>query len=744
MAKIVKHKFVSAIPDAGDPTIVQPSNWNDDHDITGVAESGANTDITSLSGITGGISSPDFLQLDTAAAASIALGKLRWNAATATAAFGIIDGTTEVNIGEQMYAYVTNAESVTITAGQAVYLYGATGNRASVKLASNLGDATSAKTLGLVTQDIAAGATGFVTTQGVLEKLDTSAFADGTTLYLGATAGSLTSTKPKAPNHLVYIGVVERSNAGNGQIYVRPQNGYELDEIHDVQINSPANGQTILYDASTSLWKNANLTAGTGISISNGAASATITNSAPDQVVSLTGAGSTTVTGTYPNFTISSTGGGGGVTSVTGTAPIASSGGTTPAISISQATTSTDGYLSSTDWNTFNNKQPAGTYVTSVSGTTGRITSTGGTTPVIDLASGVATPGTTGSSTQIPVVTIDTYGRITGITTASNPQGTVTSVAALTLGTTGTDLSSTVANGTTTPVITLNVPTASATNRGALSSADWTTFNNKGNGTVTSVALSAPAMFTVSGSPVTGSGTLALTYSGTALPIANGGTGATTAPAASANLSGFTTTATSGITTTLTSASSVYQVFTGTAAQTVQLPATSTLAQGWSYHIVNNTTNILTVQTSTAVVLDALSPGSTLMPTVLSTAGNTAADWEVGYTDLSVDTRQIQQNAQTGNYTIDTTDIGKHIYHASGAGAAVYTIPANSAVPFEIGTAITFINMSTTAPTIAITTDTMYLAGTGTTGTRTLAQYGVATAIKMTATTWIISGSGLT
>jgi hypothetical protein len=118
----------------------------------------------------------------------------------------------------------------------------------------------------------------------------------------------------------------------------------------------------------------------------------------------------------------------GTVTSVTGTAPISSSGGNTPAISISQATTSTNGYLSSTDWNTFNNKQPAGTYVTSVSGTTGRITSSGGTTPAIDLASGVATPGTTGSSSLIPVITIDTYGRVTSITTASNPQGTVTSV----------------------------------------------------------------------------------------------------------------------------------------------------------------------------------------------------------------------------------------------------------------------------------------------------------------------------
>ena len=105
--------------------------------------------------------------------------------------------------------------------------------------------------------------------------------------------------------------------------------------------------------------------------------------------------------------------------------------------------------------------------------------------------------------------------------------GTVTSVAALTLGTTGTDLSSTVANGTTTPVITLNVPTASATNRGVLSSTDWTTFNNKGSGSVTSVAATVPSFLSISGSPITTSGTLAITYSGTALPIANGGTAQT-------------------------------------------------------------------------------------------------------------------------------------------------------------------------------------------------------------------------
>lgn len=227
------------------------------------AKSGANTDITSLGGITGGIDTPDYLQLDTAAAASINVGKLRWNVDTATAAFGIVDGTDEVNIGEQMFAYVTNAESFAITRGQAVYLYQAQGNRATVKLASNLGDATSAKTLGLVAQNsIGANQTGFIITQGVVSKINTSAFAEGATLYLGATAGTLTSTKPKAPNHLVYIGVVERSNAGNGQIYVRPQNGYELDEIHDVLITNPTNGQVLTYNGTTHLWENEDATGG--------------------------------------------------------------------------------------------------------------------------------------------------------------------------------------------------------------------------------------------------------------------------------------------------------------------------------------------------------------------------------------------------------------------------------------------------------------------------------------------------
>jgi len=161
------------------------------------------------------------------------------------------------------------------------------------------------------------------------------------------------------------------------------------------------------------------------------------------------------------------------------------------------ATTSVNGYLTSTDWTTFNNKGTGS--VTSVAATAGTGISVSGspiTTSGTLTITNTAPDQTVAIASGTGISVTGTYPSFTVTNTSPSSGGTVTSVAALTLGTTGTDLSSTVANGTTTPVITLNVPTASATNRGALSAADWTTFNSKQpSGTyVTSVTGTAPVV----------------------------------------------------------------------------------------------------------------------------------------------------------------------------------------------------------------------------------------------------------
>lgn len=126
--------------------------------------------------------------------------------------------------------------------------------------------------------------------------------------------------------------------------------------------------------------------------------------------------------------------------------------------------------------------------------------------------------------------------------------------------------------------------------------------------------------------------------------------------------------------------------------------------------------------------------GTTTLATVSPETLNASS---VGYTGMP-------QNAQSAAYTTVAADAGKTIVHpASDNNARTFTIDSNANVAYPVGTTITFINMINTV-TIAITTDTMYLAGPGTTGSRTLAAYGIATAIKVSSTSWIISGNGLT
>jgi len=300
MPKLITHKFVSTIPDGDDTGLVRPSNWNDTHDVSGVAESGTNTDITSMTGITGGISSPNFVQFDTTAAESSVTGKLFWDDGDGVLSNGLKGGNVTLQIGTQEFARVFNDSGTTLTKGQAVYISGAQGNRVAVKLARADAEATSFGTIGLVAETMTNGAEGFIIVSGALYKLDTLGLVAGATVYLSpTTAGALTTTKPQAPQQLVVVGWVERVNATVGSIYVKVDNGYELDELHDVKIVSPTTGQTLVYDQPTGIWNNSNAPTIIGGTI-NGT---TIGATTPSSIVGTTITGQTGVLrGTGQNF----------------------------------------------------------------------------------------------------------------------------------------------------------------------------------------------------------------------------------------------------------------------------------------------------------------------------------------------------------------------------------------------------------------------------------------------------------
>lgn len=153
--------------------------------------------------------------------------------------------------------YVNNRTGSTLLKGQVVYISGAQGNRVTVALAQANAEMTSSTTFGIVENDIANNQSGYIITQGSLIGLNTSAFTEGAALWLSpTTAGAFTTTKPTAPNHLVLVGYVERSQSVNGSVFIKIANGYELDELHSVLITSPTDGQTLTYDGASSLWKN--------------------------------------------------------------------------------------------------------------------------------------------------------------------------------------------------------------------------------------------------------------------------------------------------------------------------------------------------------------------------------------------------------------------------------------------------------------------------------------------------------
>ena len=151
--------------------------------------------------------------------------------------------------------YVKNSSGSTITKGQAVYVTGADGTNALIGLASASADPTSSKTLGIAANTMTNNAFGYVIENGQLSNIDTSAATAGSSVWLGATPGSLVfNTPPAEPNHAVYLGVVTKANVSTGEILVKVQNGYELDELHDVFVGGVSTALPLVYSSASSGW----------------------------------------------------------------------------------------------------------------------------------------------------------------------------------------------------------------------------------------------------------------------------------------------------------------------------------------------------------------------------------------------------------------------------------------------------------------------------------------------------------
>jgi hypothetical protein len=215
-----------------------------------------------ISGAGGGLTMPfDSITFNTAKDGTVGVGEVEYNDTQGSLIQGLKGGNVTNVIGQQLHQRVNNRTGSPLTKGTAVYLSGSQGNRITVAKALGVTDAFSANTFGIVAESIANNQSGYIITEGLITGINTSSLVEDSAVYLSPTvAGGLTSTKPQAPQHTVYIGVCVKSNAGSGELFVLIRNGQELNELHDVRITSPVNKASLYYLSSEGVWRDTTAT----------------------------------------------------------------------------------------------------------------------------------------------------------------------------------------------------------------------------------------------------------------------------------------------------------------------------------------------------------------------------------------------------------------------------------------------------------------------------------------------------
>ena len=354
------------------------------------------------------------------------LGTLSWDNTNGTLQLGLKGGNVSLQLGQESVQLAKHADNTGLSKGKVVYLTGSAGSNLTVRYARANSESTSANTFGVMTEDATGGNKGFCTTFGLVYNINTSNLTEGGMVWLSKdTAGAMTAVRPTAPNHGVEVGFCVNKHATNGVIFVTVQNGYELNELHNVYVPSPTDGQVLTYNTTNTRW----------------------------QAATVADQSATNELQTIDTFSLS---------------------GQTLSASLSS------------------DAQPAKTV----------------TLPIVDVVAG--TNVTVSKSNGVATVSATGGGGGSGITSLN---GLTASTQTFSTGTTGTDFN--IASATSTH--TFNLPTASATNRGALSSSDWSTFNSKigGSGTANQLAYYS-ATSNITGSSI-------LQFNGSVLSVGSGG-----------------------------------------------------------------------------------------------------------------------------------------------------------------------------------------------------------------------------